>query len=282
VRAPAPAAAPKPSIRSVLRRHHVRHPNVTRRIGSTCCQPPMHHAIDAQKILRAACANLTGRDNSATSLATRPARRMIAGSHHLICTPINKGTVDSRLVARPGKIRCCYSQIPRADENRGAHGLEIAIIWLLQFCHGTKREARRVSVRRRVVGRGRCAHLVAASIALLPALAGCSSSSSVEYATDAYPSQSLVDVLKASTASPPPAQTAAPPPPSPAVAAANEPRPAAPTVPAAAVAPAPAAAPVAAAAPAPAPPDDSDPVAAAYPSVSLIDLLTGPTKPAPR
>jgi len=115
----------------------------------------------------------------------------------------------------------------------------------------------------------------------LPALAGCSSSSSVDYAADAYPNQSLVDILKGSTKSPPPVQTAAPPPPqnSP-VAATNEPRPAVATVPA--VAPAPAAAPVAAAVPAPSPPDDSDPVAAAYPSVSLIDLLTGQTKPAPR
>jgi hypothetical protein len=139
-----------------------------------------------------------------------------------------------------------------------------------------------VSVRRRIIGRGRRAHLVAASIALLPALAGCSSSSSIDYAADAYPSQSLVDILKGSTDSPPPAQTAAPPPPqsSPA-AAANEPRPAAATtVPA--VAPAPAAAPVAAAVPPASPPGDSDPVAAAYPSVSLIDLLTGSTKPAPR
>jgi hypothetical protein len=122
--------------------------------------------------------------------------------------------------------------------------------------------------------------LVAASIALLPALAGCSASSSIDYAADAYPSQSLVDILKGSTDSPPPAQAAAPPPPSPAVAAGNEPRPAAATVPAAAVAPASAAAPVAAAVPAPSPPGDSDPVAAAYPSVSLIDLLAGSTKPA--
>jgi len=126
--------------------------------------------------------------------------------------------------------------------------------------------------------------LVAASIALLPALAGCSSSSSVDYATDVYPSQSLVDILKGSTDSPPPAHTPAPPSPGSSVAAANEPRPAAPADPAAATvpAPAPAAAPVAAAAPAPSPPEASDPVAAAYPSVSLIDLLSGSTKPAPR
>jgi hypothetical protein len=136
-----------------------------------------------------------------------------------------------------------------------------------------------VSVRRGIIGRGRRARLVAASIALLPALAGCSSSSSIDYATDAYPNQSLVDLLKGSTDTPPPVQTPAPPPSAPSVATANEPRPAASTVPVV-VAPAPAAAPVAAAAPASSRPDEPDPVAAAYPSVSLIDLLTGSTKPA--
>jgi hypothetical protein len=145
----------------------------------------------------------------------------------------------------------------------------------------SKREAGRVSVHRRIIGRGRRAQLVAASIAVPLALAGCSSSSSIDYATDAYPNQSLVDILKGATDSPPPAQAAAPPPPGPPVAAANEPRPGAATVPAA-VAPAPVAVPVAAAAPAPPPPDDPDSVAAAFPSVSLIDLLTGSTKPAPR
>jgi len=141
-----------------------------------------------------------------------------------------------------------------------------------------------VSVRRRIIGRGRRPHLLAASIAVPLALAGCSSSSSssVDYATDAYPNRSLVDVLKGTPESPPPAQTPAPVPPAPAVAAANEPRPAAATIPAAAVAPAPGAAPVAAAAPAAAPRDDSDPVAAAYPSESLVDIFTGSTKPAPR
>jgi hypothetical protein len=67
-----------------------------------------------------------------------------------------------------------------------------------------------VSVRRGIIGRGRRARLVAASIALLPALAGCSSSSSIDYATDAYPNQSLVDLLKGSTDTPPPVQTPAP------------------------------------------------------------------------
>jgi hypothetical protein len=181
------------------------------------------------------------------------------------------------------KERRCIPKMPRADGNGAVaarHGLEIAIIRLLQSCHETKRGASRVSVRRRIIGRGRRAHLVAASIALLPALAGCSSSSSsIDYAADAYPSQSLVEILKGSTESPPPAQTATPPPPqSSPVAAANEPRAAAAAAPATAVAPAPA--PVAAAAPAPSAPGDSDPVAAAYPSVSLIDLLAGSTKPA--
>jgi hypothetical protein len=98
-------------------------------------------------------------------------------------------------------------------------------------------------------------------------LAACSSSSSVEYATDAYPSQSLVDLLKDSKNSPPPAPTAVPP------AATNAELPAppparesAPASVAAAASPPPAAPPSAA---------NDDPVAGAFPSVSLIDLVTG-------
>jgi hypothetical protein len=119
-----------------------------------------------------------------------------------------------------------------------------------------------------------------ASIALLPALAACSSSSSIEYATDAFPNQSLADILKGATASPPPAPAAAPPAPNPAMGA-REPGPTAPP-PSAAAAPAPAAAAptsasvAAAPSPAPsAPPAESDPVADAFPSVSLVDILTG-------
>jgi hypothetical protein len=112
-----------------------------------------------------------------------------------------------------------------------------------------------------------------ASIALLPALAACSSSSSIEYATDAFPNQSLADILKGATASPAPA--AAPPAPNPAMGA-REPGPTA-QPPSAAAAPAPTSA-SAAAAPSPAPsapPAESDPVADAFPSVSLVDILTG-------
>jgi hypothetical protein len=136
---------------------------------------------------------------------------------------------------------------------------------------------------RQIDGRRRSLRLslIAASMALLSALAGCSSSSSVEYATDAFPSQSLVDLMKGSTASPAPApqpdsaQPAAPgvPPPRASVATAQPPGAAAPAPPTtAAAAPAPP--------PASAPQPDADPVAAAFPSVSLIDLVTGAKKPA--
>jgi hypothetical protein len=140
-------------------------------------------------------------------------------------------------------------------------------------------ETKRVSVKRPIGSRARpaCLPVVVAAIAL-PLLAGCSSSSTVEYATDAYPSQSLVDLLKrpkessppAPSAEFPPAAAAAPSPPLPASAAppAREPPPVAATA---------AASPPAAATP----PEEADPVAAAYPSVSLIDLLTGARKPAP-
>src|SRR5208282_3678249 len=98
-----------------------------------------------------------------------------------------------------------------------------------------------------------------ASIALLPALAGCSSSSPTDYAANGYPSQSLADLLKGSLDSPPPARAADPlAPPSSSTAATAAPAPAS-----------------------SAPTDGSDPAAAGYPSVSLIDLLTGSTKPAP-
>ena len=132
---------------------------------------------------------------------------------------------------------------------------------------------------RQIDGRARRTRLpvVAAAVAL-PVLAGCSSSSSVEYATDAYPSQSLVDLLKGSTNSPPPPPSAASPPPAPT--SASPPGPS--FAPAPAREPAPVAA-TAAASPPPAavpPPVEVDPVAAAFPSVSLIDLLTGARTPA--
>ena len=119
-----------------------------------------------------------------------------------------------------------------------------------------------------------------AAVALLPALAGCSSSSSVDYVADTYPSRSLVDVVKSSMNSPPPR-----PDPAPSVAMAAPPAPTSSTVPPpaqdAAAAPS-VAAPVAPAAPAPpaAAPGEADPVAAAYPSVSLIDVLASMRKPA--
>jgi hypothetical protein len=161
--------------------------------------------------------------------------------------------------------------------NLRKRGISATFFGHISFSDSPQTGGGQVSVRWRSTGRDKRAHLLAASIALLPVLAGCSSSSSIDYATDAFPNQSLVDLIKGSTASAP---TPAPPPPGPPVAAATEPRPAPATGPAPAVTSTPV--PVAAAAPAPSPPDDPDPVAAAYPSVSLIDLLTGSTKPAPR
>jgi hypothetical protein len=137
-------------------------------------------------------------------------------------------------------------------------------------------EAKRVSTNPQVGGRARPARLpVIFAVVALPVLAGCSSSSTIEYATDAYPSQSLVDLLKRPKESAPPAPSGEFPPP----AAAR----ASPPLPASAAPPAPEPPPVAAGAspPAAAPPEGADPVAAAYPSVSLIDLLTGARKPAP-
>jgi hypothetical protein len=99
----------------------------------------------------------------------------------------------------------------------------------------------------------------------LPLLVSCSSSSSVEYATDAFPSQSLVDLLKESKSPPPPAPSATPPVPSTTSAALPAP------IPTTAAANPPPAATTSAA--------NDDPVAAAFPSVSLIDLLKGERKP---
>jgi hypothetical protein len=198
---------------------------------------------------------------------------------------VRSAAVDSRRRSNVKRNQCDNSNYAiwsepnpaPARRNLRKRGISATFFGHISLSNSPRANGRgRVSVRWRITGRWQRAHLVAASVALLPALAGCSSSSSIDYATDAYPNQSLVDLIKGSTASPPPA----PPPPGPPVAAANEPRPAA-APPPAAVAPAPAAAPVAVAAPA-SPPDDTDPVAAAYPSVSLIDLLTGSTKPAPR
>ena len=133
-----------------------------------------------------------------------------------------------------------------------------------------------VSVKRSFGSRGRRARLpVVVAVTALPVLAGCSSSSTVEYATDAYPSQSLVDLLKRKE-SPPPAPSAALPS---AATAASQPLPASAAPPA--PEPAPAAATAAANPPATPAPQEPDPVAAAYPSVSLIDLLTGARKSAP-
>ena len=106
-------------------------------------------------------------------------------------------------------------------------------------------------------GPARAARLsVLIAAGMLPLLVSCSSSSSVEYATDAFPSQSLVDLLKDSKNSPPPAPSATPPTPSTTNAA----------LPAPASAPPP---------PAKTSAESDDPVAAAFPSVSLIDLVTG-------
>jgi hypothetical protein len=106
-------------------------------------------------------------------------------------------------------------------------------------------------------------------------LVSCSSSSSVDYATDAFPSQSLVDLLKESKSSPPAAPSAPPaapsaaalPPPASAAPPAREPAPVSTT----AVANPPPSVPTSA--------QNDDPVAGAFPSVSLIDLLKGERKP---
>ena len=152
-----------------------------------------------------------------------------------------------------------------------AAGLEIDIVRLLYKCAMVPNRGRgHVSVRRRVPGRGRRAGLplIVASIAV--ALAGCSSSASTDYAADAYPSQSLANLIKGSLDSPPPARTAAPPaPPSSSTAAAGQPGPAAPSD----------SATVAAVARAPSTPADDSDLAGVYPSVSLIELLSGSTKP---
>jgi hypothetical protein len=108
-------------------------------------------------------------------------------------------------------------------------------------------------------------------------LVSCSSSSSVDYATDAFPSQSLVDLLKESKSSPPAAPSAPPAPPSATDAALPPPASAAP--------PAREPAPVSTTAAANPPPSvttstqNDDPVAGAFPSVSLFDLLKGERKP---
>jgi hypothetical protein len=111
----------------------------------------------------------------------------------------------------------------------------------------------------------------------LPLLVSCSSSSSVEYATDAFPSQSLVDLLKTSKDAPPPAPSV--PPAAPAAADASPPA-------AASAQPPPRESPPVAATAAASPPPavapssgNDDPVAAAFPSVSLVDLLKGERKP---
>jgi len=123
-----------------------------------------------------------------------------------------------------------------------------------------------------------------AALALLPALAGCSSSSSVDYVADTYPSTSLVDLVRGSMDSAPPAPR---PEAAPAAAMAPSPAPtssaAPPTIQPAVTAPSVASPAADAPAATPAPPavaaEEADPVAAAYPSVSLIDLLTGRKPP---
>jgi hypothetical protein len=122
-------------------------------------------------------------------------------------------------------------------------------------------------------GRARGSRLsVLIAAGALPLLVSCSSSSSVDYATDAFPSQSLVDLLKDAKSSPPPAPSAAPPAPS--ATAAPLPPPASAVAPAREPPPAPAAA-AANSPPATTPTESDDPVAAAFPSVSLFDLVTG-------
>lgn len=136
---------------------------------------------------------------------------------------------------------------------------------------GQETERSRVIVRRCITDRGRRLRLIAASIALLPALAACSSTSSNDYdaAAAAYPSQSLADLLKGSQNSQTPVTAGPSAPPNSSTAVASGPSPVASSGPATAVA----------AVPAPsATSDDFDPAASGYPSVSLSDYLSSSTK----
>jgi hypothetical protein len=136
----------------------------------------------------------------------------------------------------------------------------------------TERDRVRICTR---TDRGRRLPLIAASIAVLPVLAGCSTSASYDYssaAAAAYPSQSLADLFKGSLDSPPPVRMAAQPPASPnssAVVAgpANASGPGAPNPTGSGTA--------TAAVPAASPDDYYRSAASAYPSVSLSDLLSG-------
>jgi hypothetical protein len=135
-----------------------------------------------------------------------------------------------------------------------------------------------VSGKHHISDRTRAARLpVLVAAGALPLLVSCSSSSSVEYATDAFPSQSLVDLLKESKSSPPAAPSAPPPAPLATDAALPPPAFAAPP----AREPAPVSTPAAANPPPAATTSaaNDDPVAAAFPSVSLIDLLKGERRP---
>ena len=140
-----------------------------------------------------------------------------------------------------------------------------------------------VNVRGQDSIRGQRARLTSllAAIALLPAVAGCSSSSSVDYVGDTYPSQSLVNLLKKSTDLPPNAQKSEPAPAGATANAATPPTSAPPPPTQSPTAPPSGANPVAQTAPAPpaSATEHADPVAAAFPSVSLIDLLVGEKKP---
>jgi hypothetical protein len=115
-----------------------------------------------------------------------------------------------------------------------------------------------------VTGRRACLSLVVASVLLL---LGCSSYSSTDYAADVYPSQSLADLLKGSSDSSPPVRAAdLPAQPSSSVVTTDPRAPAAPAgLASAATESAPARS-----------PENSDPAATAYPSVSIMELLTKP------
>jgi hypothetical protein len=142
-------------------------------------------------------------------------------------------------------------------------------------------ERARVTGCGRITGCARRLPLIAASIALLLVLAGCSSSSSSDhYAADVYPSQPLAEILfKDTLNSPPPVRTAGSP------AQPNLPTAVAGTVASGPGTAAPSGSATAAAAvPAPsASSEDFDRASAsAYPSVPLSDILLSPTKPAAR
>jgi hypothetical protein len=123
-----------------------------------------------------------------------------------------------------------------------------------------------VRVCRQVTGRSKRACLSLVVVFVLPLL-GCASYPSNDYAADVYPSQSLANLFQGTSDSSPPVRTAAlPPQPSSSIATMDSRASGPPTGSSgAATEPAPTS-----------PGENSDLAAAAYPSVSLMELLSKP------